>query len=605
LIDSLRIKAIALRAGQGVLVLCGFLGTAHAATQPWWQHETAMTASAKLSFVDKPWWPKAKALKEGERFTLDLNGDGRADTVVTRVDGDIIEAIDDTGHASDIWNKISTTYVVSYNGTGTVDRMVSYIDEGHTGHASEVEIRYFRDGYLRYAWFARSYGGDAAKIFALKRWQYAGNDHGSEFRGNSQIYLNKYDRAHNAWTPLSECPFSFWDIDNDGRTDVTLRVSSAPRGSLHGPDTDYANNYDYMWAENATPLNEAGALNMRLSFNIDAKPRLDPLDKPHSNFSFTLVGDQPYVYVGMRDFNPMRREPQTTIHMPWQMKWQAALDYPATATGFSWDEARSNFRWEGQFWIYERDYLSNTGSPTQRWNMRRELSASPSARRELYFSAADERFHLRGAQEAWMEVGHLVSDQKDLEFRWWDTDGDGYLDTVEVYRGNATVPSRVAHFAPHAAAAPLTPDALAASYNKVLLQSIATDLAVIEPLKSIARDATAEKYEEAAKAADSMERKRYCLDVARELYYLRVRDRMLAQESASLYSSESVDAKRFRDPSAGDAAVGYTLGDSIKFWSAARVLRKLDDEYAAGDFKQFSSTLAQVHFDPRRDAEAN
>ena len=54
-----------------------------------------------------------------------------------------------------------------------------------------------------------------------------------------------------------------------------MRVSAAPRGSLHGPDTDYANNYDYMWATEATPLERVGVLNMRLSFNIDARPRTD------------------------------------------------------------------------------------------------------------------------------------------------------------------------------------------------------------------------------------------------------------------------------------------------------------------------------------------
>jgi hypothetical protein len=137
-------------------------------------------------------------------------------------------------------------------------------------------LRYFRDGYLRYAWFAESFGGDAATIFALKHWQYAGNDRGSEFRGNSQIYINKYDPVSRAWLPLSECPFSFWDLDGDGRTDVTLRVSAAPRGSLHGPDTDYANNYDYMWAKEATPLKTMGVLNRsvlrRLAISRTAPP---------------------------------------------------------------------------------------------------------------------------------------------------------------------------------------------------------------------------------------------------------------------------------------------------------------------------------------------
>jgi hypothetical protein len=573
------------------------LPAAAAGQLPWWQRETAMSAAGRLMMLDKPWWPRAKALKEGERFTLDLNHDGRPDTIVMRLDGDIVEAIDDTGRAADIWNKVSTTYVVSYGGTGLVDRMVSYIDETN-GHATEVELRYFRDGYLRYAWFGRSYGGDAARLFALKRWQYAGNDEGSEFRGNAQIYINKYDAKTGTWAPLSECPFSFWDMDHDGRTDVTLRVSATPLEALERKDTDYANNYDYMWAPEAVPAQQIVASNMRLSFNIDARPRTDPLDRPHSNFSFTLVGHQSYRYSGMEDFNPRRRPPQITVHMPWSLRWKMALDYPAEQTGFTWDEARTNFRWEGQFWLYERQYLSNTGSPTERWNMRREFSRKPSDRRELYFSAADERYHLKGAQEGWLEVGHLADESKDLEMRWWDASGRGYLDTLEVYRGDNTEPAWVQHFDPRPQPAAVDVNALAKEYNgSVLPRSIATDRQVIAALKVRVAEALAAKYEQAAAQAGSLERERYCLDVARMLYYLRLRDRVMAEEALNPYAGQPVDVQRFRDPapeSASGKAKAYTLGDSEHFWSLVRTLHGLDEEYANGDFVGFEATLAQV-----------
>jgi hypothetical protein len=577
----------------------------HAAAAPWWQRETAMSPGGRLVLTEKTWWPRAVALKEGERFTLDLNGDGRPDTIITRIDGDIVEAIDDTGHAAEIWNKVNTTYVVSYKGTGTVDRMVSYIDDDHSGRATEVELRYFREATLRYAWFGRSYGSDAARIFALKHWQYAGNDQGSEFRGNAQIYINKYDAATNTWSPLSECPFSFWDTNHDGRTEVTLRVSATPAESIARNDTDYANNYDYMWAKNAVPVREIEAHNMRLSFNVDARPRHDAPDRPHSNFSFTMVGHEPYQYAGMHDFDANRRPPQTTMHMPWAARWQPALEYPADQTGFTWDEARTNFRWEGQFWMHEREYLSNTGSPTERWNMRREYSAHAGSRPALYYSGADQRYHLRGAQEAWMEVGHLVGDTKDLEFRWWDSGGGGYLDTVEVYRGDSTVPARVAHFDPHAKTAALDADALAASYNgQVLPQAIATDIATIASLKRLVTDVLAAKYEQAAaQAEDVPERERFCLDMARELYYLRLRDSAMAAEARNPYATRPVDTERFRDPMPeGGAAKAYTLGDSVAFWSVARVLHQLDTQYANGDFSAFRDTLSQLHLDEEQHA---
>lgn len=566
----------------------------HLRTDTWWTRETQMTADGRLMLSSKPWWARAKALREGERFTLDLNGDGRPDTIVTRLEGDIVEAIDDTGQAKEIWNNENTTYVVSYGGTGSVDRMVSYLGNGHGG-AREVELRYFRDGYLRYAWFAESEDGDAARIFAMKRWQYAGNDQGSEFRGNAQIYINKYDPKRKAWQPLSECPFTFWDTDHDGRTDVTLRVSAAPLESLHGPDTDYANNYDYMWAHDATPLSEMGALNMRLSLNLDAVPRTEPVEQPHSTFSFTMTGKAPYVYAGMRDFNARRRAPQTTIHMPWASRWTAATNYAAQQVGFSWDEAHQVHRWEGEFWIYERRYLSNTGSPTQRWNMRREYAEKPSERRQLYFSAADQRYHMRGASEGWLEVSAVNTDAKLLEFRWWDSDHDGLLDTVEVFRGNSQVPARISHFEPRAEPVALNQEALAREYNaKVLPKAIGDDEAVIAALKLYVTDDDARSFELEADRATFAERRRYMLDVARELLFLRFRERVLKLEATLPYPEAKVDDKRFRDPAAGTREGGYTLGDSLRFWALTRNLHELDTTYAQGDFVQFVHALREV-----------
>jgi len=580
--------------------LAALLQTAALAAEPlaWNMRETALSDEGRLTWFNKPWWKKAQALKEGQSFKLDLNHDKRPDTLITRKDGNLIEVIDDSGHAKDIWNRAHATYVVSYKGTGVVDRMVCYIDNDGNGKADEVELRYFRDGYLRYAWFGQSFDGDAADIFALNNWAYAGNDWGSKFRGNTQIFLNKYDAETKSWTPLSECPFSFWDLDNDGHSDVILRVSAAPRASLKGPDGDYANNYDYMWAREATPLAKSGALNMRLSFNIDAKPRQEPLSKPHCNFSFTSVGDQPYDFPGMTDTNPLRRPPQTVIHMDWKQRWAPALHYPASETGFTWDEAHDVWRWEGQFWIYERVYLSNTGAPTHRWNMRREYSSTASAERQIYYSDADRRYHLQGASEAWLEAGHVVNDKKDLEFRWYDTDGDGRLDTVEVYRPGSLLPVRTSHFDPRARAVAITPDTLTREYNEqVLPESIAADRRLIAALKKVASDPVAAEYEAAAAKTATPERQRYCLDIARELHYLKVRDAVLAAAARLPYPDSKANPAKWKDPAPGSSATGYSMGDSLHFWTFDRLLRKLDAQYAAGRWDEAARTLTEFKLD--------
>jgi hypothetical protein len=562
---------------------------------PWNMQETAMTDGGRLTFLSKKWWPKAKALKEGQSFTMDLNKDGRPDTMVVRKGGHIIEAIDDTGRASDIWNRVSTAYLVSYAGTGIVDRMVAYIDNDGDGKADEMELRYYKDGYLRYAWFGENYDKDGAQIFDLVNWQYPGDSPRNKFRGNLQIYLNKYDPATKTWVPLSECPFSFWDIDGDGHGDKVLRVSAAPIASLKGADSDYANNYDYMWAAQATPLADTGITNVRLSFNIDPRPRPEPLTKPHYNFGFNAVGAIPYRFDGMTYTNPRRRAPQTVTRIDRGQALAMAASYPAQTTGFTWDESHSVWRWEGQFWIYERIFMSNTGGPTHRWNMRREYSGKPAGERKIYYSDADKRYHLYGAEQAWMEAGHLVNESKDLEFRWFDSDGDGYLDTVEVYRPGAGQPVRVDRFDPRARPAAIDVERLTDEYNnKVLPEAIAEDLRFLEALKKVASDPAALPYEAEATKAATAERRRYCLDIARELHFLKVRDVLTAAGLTSVYPNAKLDGTKYKSLEPGTPTKGYSLGDSVRYWKREMQIRKFAGEYGAGRLDNAARTLAGI-----------
>jgi hypothetical protein len=582
---------MALRASISLM----FVAAAAAQQLPWYMQETSMTADGRLTFLQKPWWPRAQALKEGESFTLDLNHDGRPDTMIVRKDGNIVEAIDDTGRAADIWNQAGTAYLVSYRGTGLVDRMVVYIDNDNDGKADEMELRHYQDGYLRYAWFGENYDKDGAQIFDLKNWSYAGNNGKNKFRGNLQIYLNKYDPTTRTWIPLSECPFAFWDFDKDGHGDIVLRVSAAPLNSLSGPDADYANNYDYMWAPEATPLAQTGNLNVRFSFNIDPSPRPEPLTKPHYNFGFTAVGAVPYRYPNMTYTNPRRRPPQTVTRIDWNQGIQVGKDYPARETGFTWDESRSVWRWEGEFWIYERIYLSNTGGPTERWNMRREYSGKPAAHREIYYSAADKRYHLAGASEGWMEVGHLIDERKDLEFRWFDKDGDGYLDTIEVYRPDNQLPVRVSRFDPQARRAALDRNTLIDKYNrKVLPEAIAENRRLIEGLKKFASDATADAYEAEAAKAEMAERRRYCLDIARELRFLKVRDLLLQRLADSPYPGAAQDRQKYKSMEPGSAATGYSMGDTLRYWKFAKAIDAFTDAYAAGHLDEAGRLLAEM-----------
>ena len=571
------------------------VGAAQEAT--WYMRESAAAADGRLTFLDKPWWPKAQALAEGESFTLDLDGNGKPETIVKRENGHIVEAIDDSGRAAAIWDGADTAYLVSFKGTGIVDRLIDYIDNDSDGKADEMELRHYQDGFLRYAWFGENYDDDGAQIFSLKDWSYAGGENGAnKFRGNLQIYLNKYDPTAKQWVPLSECPFAFWDADGDGHGDTVLRVSAAPLASLTGPDTDYANNYRYMWAPEATPLAETGNLNVRLSFNLDVEPRPEPVSKPHYTFGFTMVGKVPYDYAGMTYTNPRRRPPQTVRRIAWKDGVRVGMTYPAKETGFTWDESRSVWRWEGQFWIYERRYLSNTGGPTARWNMRREYAPDPSTTRELYYSEADRRYHLVGASEGWLEVGHLAAPRKDLEIRWFDRDHDGYLDTREVYLPDRPAPVHVGRFSPRARRVVLDREALTKEYyTRVLPEAIADNLRLIAALKKIASAPTGEEYEALAAANDvHPERRRYLLDIARELHFLAVRDALYAREAAGPYPSTLVDRSKWRSTEPGSKEAGYSMGDSLRFWSLATLIGQFVQDYDEGRYSEAARILDAI-----------
>jgi len=579
----------------GLLLAQGEAKKARPAPTPWYMNATEMTPEGRLTFLDQPWWPRAQALKEGESFTLDLSGDGRPDTKIVRKDGNLVEAIDDSGKAADIWNEADTAYVVSYKGTGLVDRMVAYTDNNADGKADEMEIRYYKDGYLRYAWFGENYDNDGAKMIHTTNWQYDARQFESKFRGNSMIYLNKYDPRTRSWVPLSECPFAFYDPNHDGLGEMVIRAAVQTEDAARGNDLDRGNNYDVAWQQEPIGLNELRLANVRLSYNLDPEPRHDALEKPHYNFGFTMLGDSVYRWPGMYYRNPKRRAPQTVVRMDWKNLPAEALAYRAAMTGFSWDEARTVYRWEGQFWIYERRIIANTGGPIERWNMRREYSGAKSSSRQMYYSGIDRRYHMKGASEMWLEVGHLVSDGKDMEVRAYDTDGDGYLDRWEVFREGTAAPVRVTQVKnPKARPVALDRTLLRDEYNgKVLPEAIAADEQLIAAMKKVADSELGAKYEAAAAQSEMLERKRYLLDVARELYFVAARDALYAKSGEGTYPKLARQAGK-RTMAAGPVEGRFTMGDTTRYWSREGLIEQFVRGYGEGDLADAAKALEEL-----------
>lgn len=339
-------------------------------------------------------------------------------------------------------------------------------------------------------------------------------------------------------------------------------------------------------------------VNGRFSFNIDPEPRHNALDHPHYNFGFNMVGVEPYHFPHMFYTNPLRRPPQTVVRLDWRHAQDVAHRYPAQQTGFSWDEARGVHRWEGQFWIYERRVMSNTGGPTMRWNMRREFSGTPSHQRQLYYSGIDKRYHLYGASESWLEVGHLVNDKKDLEIRAYDSNHDGYFDTWEVFEPGHTGPVRVSRVLnPEARLVPLSRKFLMKDYNqRVLPQAIAADQRLIRQMKKFVASPLAGAYEQAAIKSTMAERQRYCLDIAREFYFLATRDALYRKNASGDYPSLAQEEmmRPYNALIRGPVHGRYTIADSVAYWKLAREIQSFVDDYGNGRLKQAQADLEKI-----------
>jgi len=99
---------------------------------------------------------------------------------------------------------------------------------------------------------------------------------------------------------------------------------------------------------------------------------------------------------------------------------------------------------------------------------------------------------------------------------------------------------------------------------------------------------------ELAGLADMAERRRYCLDIARELYFLEVRKKLRTTDSGQPYPASESDRSKVRSNQAGSKEKGYSMGDSLRFWQRERQIAKFEQQYNDGRLKEAATTLEQI-----------
>ena len=505
----------------------------------------------------------------------------------------------------------SDCYVVDWDGDGLVDRMVDYQDLDGDGDPDEMDIRYFNEGQLNYAWFGIDVDDDNL-MWSLRGYEYGGESYfESDPYGDNIFYMNKFNPQEGVWSPISECPFAFYDTDGDGFSEVVIRVSAVPLSYDPAIDPDYANSaYARKWEP---PMAEMGIVNIRYSFDID---RGSGPERPlHYDFGFNLVGRTPYKFPGMEHVNQKRRPPQTTIVIPWKSMRQVADSYRARETGFSWHEnfddttaigfanyKSEDWRWEGVFWVWERRFMENTGGPNQKWNVRREWSDTATDQRRLYYSEIDKRIHLLNAKEGWIQIGNFSGLGPIGEIRMYDTDHNGYFDRWEIYLSGQVEPVRVAQVKDERARLlEFNLDKLSDFYTKNVLPRARLDNERLMASMSELRPYEIPEGLKTAMMAGPENYRRYAQDVARELEYLDFRNYFLQQANTILLADSSDKSGR---EFAGDLRWIKRAGktpdpllstpNSHTAWKLALFLKDLDIAYGQGDYEAAIAAIREI-----------
>jgi len=568
----------------------------------WWMQETALTTDGKLSLSGKPWWPQALELRPGEQFTVDPGGrmivrresltrrEGPSDAIVWVIDDDADGSVAQGGDTD------SDCYVVDYGRNGLVDRMVDYIDDDGDQDPDEMDIRYFVDGALRQVWCGLDLDDDNA-MWDLVAYEYSADFFKSDPHGDAMIFMNKFDPQRGEWVPISECPFAFYDTDSDTYSEVVVRASAAPLARDVAGDPDYANDARRYRGEWGDEMRRMGLVNIRYSFDAD---NLSGPETPlHYDFGFNLVGSVPYRFSGMEHFNPKRRPPQVVRVIPHDRVRAVADRYPAVETGFTWHEYQDDTiaigapphegldrRWEGVFWIWERRFMENTGGPCQKWNMRREWSRRPTDRRELYYSGVDRRIHLFGAEEGWIQVGHCEGTVALGEIRMFDTDGNGYFDRWEVYKGQSPVPVRVSRVRDEKAKRiPFDYERIVRFYTQEMLPGALAANDKLAAAMTAVRPFAAPPGLAAALQTGSPGERRFVQDVVREMQYQALRQYFMAEANRVIAEAKMNDLRQVEHGAGRDSAWA---------WEMIRLIEKLDVAYGQGDFDQACGVLAEI-----------
>ncbi len=369
---------------------------------------------------------KVKALPMGERLAVDRNQDGKNDELwfidnsprhsaarrpilvcVIDEDGDL----DATGPDLD-----SDLYLADWQADGVIDSVVDYQDEDHDGDLDAMGIFFgqyqqpWLDKNRVTVWWSRDLGDDNLLWYDVD-WSYeqASCQYRSHFSGDEIFYQFALEKEKTHWLNLFEDPFAFYDPDQDGCSEVAVRLCVVGE--------------------------EVQSLRYSIDIDNDAHGRhLHDYD-----FSITALAEKGKLQVGIEMAKSFELR-GISVHpvLDWQDTRQFAREAAWSKACLTWDEMNANTelevdrdpheRWEGVINHGSENFEQVGGPPSSPLNKRTEISQKPAKPLRLYYDSTDRRLHLLGASTGWIDVDADLDGIVDARYTYVDSNADGVFD---------------------------------------------------------------------------------------------------------------------------------------------------------------------------------
>lgn len=580
----------------------------------WWMKQTALTSDGRMSSLKtRRWWKKATELKPGESLVIEEKGVA-LERMMVKVEsyyGEggqevpvLIWIIDDDedGSIKTGGDFHDDCYVYDLNRDGLVDALVDYADEDGDGQADWMEIRIFERGQLIRSWI----GYDFEKIGEIFKYNNPLDLIAEKFvpnlSGNKFYFKNVFNPLSGTWAPADICPVATFDLNQDGLSDLIIRVDLQPSSLSKGAATLEAVDY---WSKELSSMSIRA---LEISYDVD---KASNLENPfHYDLGLIVEGNLAYDFNNFKIFSPKRRPPQEAYTIPYDTVQQILNNYQASTVGFSWREfsdfsTTDNYgemekKGEGIGWIWERRPLITSSSSIQKWNIRREIASGLKGQPEFYFSELDQRLHLYGAREGWLQIGNFSGLPRLGEIRYFDTDGNGFFDRREVYLTNSSRPVLVMMAKEEKVKKiPFDLKQISEFYlNNILPQASVRQERLLQAMKQIYVYDPPTGLKEALSKSSPAERY-YLQDIYVLFYFLNLRDHFLTLANQTLFQETIKDAngKFYGDLYPGLFISPRQISSSIKSdqaWKLVQLLTELELAFSQADLEKTIDFLNKI-----------